>query len=722
MTTQAEIERRYANVRAQAQEDGLDAVVVAGSEYTGFEGAVRYLSGFRLLHRYAYVVLPVEGEPSVVFPKEARWVGDHGEAWIEDKVFAEHPGQWIADRGFRKIGVYGLDYVMPVRDYRPLAEVAVPWDQGFDTARAVKSEEELASVEESFRLNEDGVRAALAAYEVGKTEAEVMGEAERVFASRGTWRTTMDMVLTGSRRRRRPRVQAPEPHAPDRAGRPAPLRPRDRRARRPLGRVLRPFCAGEPSRETLSALDAYHEYVEAARATMRAGATAHDVHMAVSKPFNDRGFMLGHVTGHSIGMTMIEFPRVGEGNEFELRENMVISMHPHAITHGRAGVPLHAGHVARHDGRRRAVLAGADQDLQAGGGVVNGLDFFVEAVPPSLAVQYGRKVEEAGFRTAWFPEIVFGDAFAPATATATGTSTLLLGTGVVGIWSRSPVTMALQAASVNELSGGRMLLGLGVQARNYVSDWHGRTYERPIRAVREYLTILRQALAGEAVTFEGEIFSVRGFQLQMPMPEQPVRLYLAAVGPQMIRLAGELADGVLGYCWSIPYVEQVVLPALREGVARAGRTLADIDVACGYPTVAAEDGSGIEDAKGQVLMFATAASSSPFYAESFAAAGYGDLVAEVRERVAAGDADGAVAAIPDEAVEAMTVSGAPDQIHARVAALRGAGVQTIGVNPSPPGVWYPLYQGHFPDGFPMREFSFPAYLGQMDDVLRLIGG
>jgi hypothetical protein len=93
LTSQQEIQRRYDNVRRQAQEDGLDAVVVAGSEYTGFEGAVRYLSGFRLLHRYAYVVLPVEGEPSVVFPKEARWVGDHGEAWIEDKVFAEHPGR-----------------------------------------------------------------------------------------------------------------------------------------------------------------------------------------------------------------------------------------------------------------------------------------------------------------------------------------------------------------------------------------------------------------------------------------------------------------------------------------------------------------------------------------------------------------------------------------------------------------------------------------------------
>ena len=80
MTSRAEIDRRYANVRAQAQEDGLDAVVVAGSEYSGFEGAVRYLSGFRMLHRYAYVVLPVEGEPSIVFPKEARWVGDHGES------------------------------------------------------------------------------------------------------------------------------------------------------------------------------------------------------------------------------------------------------------------------------------------------------------------------------------------------------------------------------------------------------------------------------------------------------------------------------------------------------------------------------------------------------------------------------------------------------------------------------------------------------------------
>ena len=181
MTT-AETQRRYAAVREAAAADGLDAVVVSGSEYTGFEGAVRYLTGFRILHRYAYVVLPVDGEPSIVFPREARWVGDHSEAWIEDKVFAEHPGEWIRERArdWKRIGVYGLDYVMAVRDYRALAEGAtelVSWDQSFDLARAVKSDEELELVRDSFRINEEGFWAVLEAYEVGKTEAELMGEA-----------------------------------------------------------------------------------------------------------------------------------------------------------------------------------------------------------------------------------------------------------------------------------------------------------------------------------------------------------------------------------------------------------------------------------------------------------------------------------------------------------------------------------------------------------------
>jgi alkanesulfonate monooxygenase SsuD/methylene tetrahydromethanopterin reductase-like flavin-dependent oxidoreductase (luciferase family) len=190
----------------------------------------------------------------------------------------------------------------------------------------------------------------------------------------------------------------------------------------------------------------------------------------------------------------------------------------------------------------------------------------------------------------------------------------------------------------------------------------------------------------------------------------------------MTRLAGEIADGVLGYCWSLEYLRDVALPALQDGAERAGRPVDEIDVCCGYPTVASEDDSGLDAAKGQVLMFATATSSSPYYSESFAAAGFADDVRAIQERVAAGHADGALDLITDDLVDAMTVSGPPGNIHRRVEALHAAGLDVVAINPSPPGIWYPLYQGHFPDGFRMPEFSFPDYLTQMDDALRLIGG
>src|SRR5207248_8027800 len=113
-----ERERRYANARQALNEAGLDALVVCGSEYTGFEGAVTYLSGFQIVHRYAYVLLPREGDPAIVFPTEARYVGEHGTTWIDDQIFADRPGEWLAGRlGGRRVGVYGLDYILAVRDY-----------------------------------------------------------------------------------------------------------------------------------------------------------------------------------------------------------------------------------------------------------------------------------------------------------------------------------------------------------------------------------------------------------------------------------------------------------------------------------------------------------------------------------------------------------------------------------------------------------------------------
>jgi len=333
----SELGRRLAKVRGAMAEHALDGLVVAGSEYSGFEGAVTYLSGFQIVHRYAYVVVPAEGDPFVVFPAEARYVGEHGTAQVEQR-FDPHPGRAIADfakdRGWRRIGVYGLDYVMTVRDYRELeAFEVVPFDVEFDLARAVKSDAELESVKDSVRINRRGFELFADAYAPGRTAAEVMAAAEEYFVAEGCGRLTMNMVLT----------------APGRSG---VAFPEFKIARKDevLGDFVLPSLeiAGpgmhwvEVSRavgakgttlsdHTKRQMEAYVEYYAAARTALRAGATCHDVHRAVSAGFSARGYQLGHVTGHSIGMTMIEFPKIGEGVEFELAEDMVFSMHPHAI-------------------------------------------------------------------------------------------------------------------------------------------------------------------------------------------------------------------------------------------------------------------------------------------------------------------------------------------------------------------------------------------------------
>jgi Xaa-Pro aminopeptidase len=322
--SKAEIERRYGAVHDAMDEHSLDAVLVCGSEYTGFEGAVTYTSGFVIVHRYAYVLLPREGEPSIVFPGEARYVGVHGTTWIEDQVFADRPGEWLADRlAGKRVGVYGLDYVLTVRDFAPIGErvSVVPFDVEFDLARAVKSDEELDSVRDSVRINTQGFHLFAGEYAPGKSAAEVLAPAERYFVAEGCGRLTMNMVLDGAEFAiARSEMLLGDFCIPslEIAG--------------PGGHWVEVSRAlGAPNAEVSRMLEAYEEYFEAARSALRPGATAHDAHRAVSKGFTDRGYQLGHVTGHSIGMTMIEHPKIGEGIDTELRENMVFSMHPHVI-------------------------------------------------------------------------------------------------------------------------------------------------------------------------------------------------------------------------------------------------------------------------------------------------------------------------------------------------------------------------------------------------------
>lgn len=339
--SQTEIDRRYDNVRGAMGEHRLDALVVSGSEYSGFEGAVRYMAGFHILHRYAYVVVTPDDDPVAVFPREATWVGDHGATFIERREFPAHCGEWIADylkgKGADKVGIYGLEYIINVRDYSAIAAAGfdiVDFDVPFDYARARKSDEEIASVRHSMDINKAGVLAVVRAYEPGKSEAELMGVAENVFAAAGCARNTMDMVQIGPRGSLRPQMVFP--------------------SRRPLSdddgmlyglevsgegghwvEYSRPMMPNGMDDITRDMMDAQQEFHALVRENMKAGRTAEEVHRTCMQPFADRGYRPGHVCGHSIGMSMIEMPRIGEGFDFVLPENMVCSMHPHVMNEER---------------------------------------------------------------------------------------------------------------------------------------------------------------------------------------------------------------------------------------------------------------------------------------------------------------------------------------------------------------------------------------------------
>ena len=334
----AELERRYKNIRAAMSKEHLDALVVCGSEYTGFEGAIRYVSDFEIVHRYVYVLIPLEGDPVMIFPREARWIGDKKKALVNEKVWPDVPGQWLRERAekskWSRIGVYGLNYIMTVRDYRALAAGSsyeiISFDQQFDMARAVKSAEELNAVRDSMEVIEEGFWALLEGYAPGKSEAEIMAPAVDRFFAGGAGLRMMNIVLSGAGGEAEAHFKVPGHrvvHADD-------LLLYSLEITGAGGYWVeesRALIQGKPSVRTAEMGKIYFEALEAARAKMRDGELCSNVHKACAEVFEERGFGLGHLSGHSIGLTMIEYPAIGANSNAELRENMVLSLHPQVI-------------------------------------------------------------------------------------------------------------------------------------------------------------------------------------------------------------------------------------------------------------------------------------------------------------------------------------------------------------------------------------------------------
>jgi Xaa-Pro aminopeptidase len=233
------------------------------------------------------------------------------------------------------VGLYGYNFVIPVRDFVALtsghAEI-VDYDRQFDLLRAVKSEEELGHVRHSFALNEQGFWTVLEAYEPGKTEAEILAPAEELFVRSGTTRTTQNMVLSGHNGDAGPEFKHPDPVRPVE---PTDLLLYSIEIAGPTGywaEFARPISRAGLSPMTQRLMEAYQECFERARTSLMAGNTAHDVHMSVFGAFDGLEVKAGHVTGHSIDMVMVSHPRIGEGVETVLEENMILSIHPHVVT------------------------------------------------------------------------------------------------------------------------------------------------------------------------------------------------------------------------------------------------------------------------------------------------------------------------------------------------------------------------------------------------------
>ena len=337
MPSPKEIERRLRNIRGAMQEQTVDALIVCGNQYAGFEGAVFYASGFEIVHRYVYVLIPLTGEPTLVFPQEARWIGDQKKPFVKEKVWAEIPGRWLRERvqdaGWKRVAVYGFDYIMAVRDYRELQQGAfelVPFDFHFDMARAVKSDEELVEIRHSMDIIHEGFWALLQGFAPGKTEAEIMAPAVEVFFARGAGPRMMNIVLSGENGEAEAHFKVPGHrrvgerdlmlYSLEIAG-----------AGGYWVEFSRALIEGEPSKRTLQMAEVYPEAMEAARRMMRDGVLASEVHQVVANTFARQGFALGHLSGHSIGTTMIEHPAIGGKSQIQLKHNMIFSLHPQVI-------------------------------------------------------------------------------------------------------------------------------------------------------------------------------------------------------------------------------------------------------------------------------------------------------------------------------------------------------------------------------------------------------
>jgi F420-dependent oxidoreductase-like protein len=309
---------------------------------------------------------------------------------------------------------------------------------------------------------------------------------------------------------------------------------------------------------------------------------------------------------------------------------------------------------------------------------------------PQDQLEAVQEAERLGFHSVWAAEAYGSDAATVLAWLAAGTATIKLGSAIFQMPGRSPAMTAMTAATIDELSGGRMLLGIGSSGPQVAEGWHGQRFGRQLQRTREYVAVVRKALARERLEFAGET-------LELPLPDGPgkalklmitprqerIPIYLAAIGPRNTALAGEIADGWIPTFFSPEFVADF-RELLREGADRAGRSLDGFDIAPTVQTYISDDRAEARNRMRFVLALYIGGMGSRrqnFYNRLVQRYGFEEAAREVQDLYLDGRKAEAGEAIPDELIDMVCLCGPRDVVRDRLAAYRDAGVGTLMVSP-----------------------------------------
>jgi alkanesulfonate monooxygenase SsuD/methylene tetrahydromethanopterin reductase-like flavin-dependent oxidoreductase (luciferase family) len=288
------------------------------------------------------------------------------------------------------------------------------------------------------------------------------------------------------------------------------------------------------------------------------------------------------------------------------------------------------------------------------------------------ALQRVERAESLGYESVYTTHIAARDSLIVLAAYASRTERIKLGTGVLPIYSRTPVATAQAAATIDELSGGRMVLGLGVAHQVTVENWFGSTIGKPVKEMREYVGAVRAMFRGEEPPADNKRFPTRfRFMGYEPRPELPV--YVAALSPAMLRLAGEIGDGVMLWLCNPDYIRDVVVPEVTKGRERAGKDLEGFDIVAAVPAAVTDD---VDIAQASLRKDLIPYFSLPFYRAMIERSGYGDEIGAFDEAMRRGDTEAAAAAISARFLEQLAAVGSASDAETSVLRYLDAGANS----------------------------------------------